>query len=168
MQTFYLLVEENRIFPFCKKGKEFINQYIDGNDHIEYDLRNFEDEIMKMVNILLDEFNLSSPEDIDFKIFVDDNRLYIETERLLRTLKAAKISSLEVIDLRKILFSVINKFSEIQMFMVKEYGINFDGKNYVVINNELLQKDFSLNGMTLSEKDLMKFLSENMLQFSSV
>lgn len=153
MMTLYLLIERDKIFLYQKNGNNFVSQYIEGNDHVDYELNSIEDNITQVLNFLLDELNLASTNEFDFKIIVDESKFNFVAGKVVKALKSAEISSVEIIDMKPILFRFISSKSE-----ANDDGVNFDGNNYVIVNSELQLRNFSLMGITLNEKDLMKFL----------
>lgn len=147
MLTFYILVEHDKIFLYQKDKSGFVNQYINGNEYIEYSSSSMKNDIDKLINVVLEEFNLVSSEEIGAKIILNKNDY--SSNMLTKVLKNSNVTILDVFDLSDILFNVIiNRHNNA--------GINFDGVNYVIINNKISQKNFSLLADTLSEKDLMK------------
>ena len=150
MLNLYLLIEHDKIFIYTKtkNGNDLVSQYIEGSDYINYELNTIEADISRMLNVLLDEFNLDSAGELDFRVVVDEDNLRFAAERLVKTLKNAKISSVEIIDLKPILSGLISH----------DDGVNFDGNNYVIVNGRLQRRKFSIMGKTLNEKDIMSRL----------
>lgn len=151
MLNLYLLIEHDKIFIYTKtkNGHDLVSQYIEGSDYINYELNTIEDDISRMLNVLLDEFNLDSAGELDFRVVIDEDNLRFAAERLVKTLKNAKIS-VEIIDLKPILSGFISQF--------QNDGVNFDGNNYVIVNGRLQRRKFSIMGKTLNEKDIMSRL----------
>lgn len=153
MQMFYVIIGRDKLYLYEKKGEEYSRQYIAGNPEFHYQINNVKQDVEKMMDILVEEYNLENRSELSF--FLIGNSDPFITETVSRALEGY-IAGLH--ELSRSLAEIIKRFSEDEKLLVKEFGINFDGVNYCLVNGEIKGTDYSLLGYTLQTDDLIGFV----------
>ncbi len=147
--NFFLLLGKNylQIFDIANNYEKI---YINGESDIYYDLTKSYVISKELINNLRDQYNLADEADIVLKILKNADNTINDT--VMKAL-AKYIKTTYALD--DILISIINSLSQKDTLMIKEYGINYDGKCYKLDLNKLLVKDFSLLAYTLRDTDII-------------
>lgn len=147
--NFFLLLGKNylQIFDIANNYEKI---YINGESDIYYDLTKSYVISKELINNLRDQYNLANEADIVLKILKNADNTINDT--VMKAL-AKYIKTTYALD--DILISIINSLSQKDTLMIKEYGINYDGKCYKLDLNKLLVKDFSLLAYTLRDTDII-------------
>lgn len=153
MQTIYLLIGKEKLYLYEKNANLFERLYIEGNPDYSYDINNVKYGIQQLMDNLVNEYNLDTKAEIDFIVIDNENEIISEVvEKIIGEYESKKYT------IDSIIIKVFNKLSRDKKLLIEEYGINFDGKNYLLINGNLNKKEFSLLGYTLQEDNLMKYV----------
>ena len=153
MQTLYLVIEKSTLSLFQKNSTHYERLYIEGNSEYVYDLNSANESINKLFKILVNEFNLNSIAEIDF--IVIDNEDKVISEVVNKTLQKYIKEKYEI---KKIMKHISQKLSRDKNMYILEYGINFDGKNYILSKNNIIKMDFSLLGYTITNEQLVEYI----------
>ena len=84
-----------------------------------------------------------------------DNEDRIVSEVMQKVLGEYQSKVYEIDFLMKL---VAGKLQRDSKMMIDKFGINFDGKNYLLSDGGIVKNDFNLLGYTLNEDDLMKYI----------
>ena len=153
MQIFYMITGREALYLYEKNGTNYIRQYIDGNPEFHYQISNAKSDIKKMRKALQEEFNLESDSEIKFAMIENANP--VVTEVVTRELGAYL---LQKYNLDSLVLDIVKRLNQDKKILVKEFGVNFDGVSYQLVNGELQKADYSLLGYTLQADDIIKFL----------
>lgn len=153
MQTFYMIIGKDALFLYEKNGTNYNRQYIEGNPEFHYQLNNIKKDMEKLLAVLTDEYNLDSQSELAFVVIGNGNS--VVTEAITRALDG-HIS--DKCGLDSIMPEIINKIYKEEIPLVKEYGINFDGHNYLLMNGKLDKRNYSLLGYTLNEDKIVEYI----------
>lgn len=153
MQTFYMIIGKKNLYLYEKTEHTYEPLYIEGNDSFAYDLNMAQMCVDHLLDTLVDEYNLDSRGEID--LFVIENEDAIITNVMRRSLGEYVQKAYPI---RNLLLTATRKLSRDKKLYIGEYGINFDGNNYILSGDELIKKKFSLLGYTLHEDSILKFL----------
>lgn len=153
MQTFYLLIGKSNLYVYEKKDNTYERLYIEGNPEYAYDLNSDKTSIEQLMDELVNEYNLDTKAEIDF--IVVDNEDRIVSEVMQKVLGEYQSKVYEIDFLMKL---VAGKLQRDSKMMIDKFGINFDGKNYLLSDGGIVKNDFNLLGYTLNEDDLMKYI----------
>ena len=153
MQTFYLLIGKSNLYVYEKKDNTYERLYIEGNPEYAYDLNSTKTSIEQLMDELVNEYNLDTKAEIDF--IVVDNEDRIVSEVMQKVLGEYQSKVYEIDFLMKL---VAGKLQRDSKMMIDKFGINFDGKNYLLSDGGIVKNDFNLLGYTLNEDDLMKYI----------
>ncbi len=154
MQTFYLLIGKNQLFLYQKKDSKYTRQYIEGNPAFQYELNNANHDMDRLLDLLVNECNLNTRAELEFIVIGNEDPICSEVMK--RNLEGF---ILEWHEIDTILQTALTLYSNRdKKRMIKEWGINFDGKNYKLEKNQVSKEKFSLLGYTLEEDAVLNFL----------
>ena len=128
VQTFYVIIKKNYLSIYEKNQKSYERVYLRANSEFAYSVNSAKDYIEKILNMIVEEYNLDTIGEID--LIVIDNEDDIVSDAILNALGEN----------------------------VKEHGINYDDKQYLVKNENVVKNEFSLLSYTLTDDMLMKFV----------
>lgn len=151
MQTFYVIIKKEYLSIYDKIDNSFTRVYLDGNPEYSYSVNSAKDYVNRLVDMIIDENNLDSEGEIDFVVI--DNEDEIISKALLN---AFGESVKKIIDVEALMADISNKICSDKKLHIPEYGINFDGKKYLVKDNKLVKEEFSLLSYNLTDDMLMK------------
>lgn len=154
MQTFHLIVQKNKLILFEKSGDNFERIHVEGNPELAYDLNCVKEDVDKLLSFLKNEYNLDSVEEIDFVMIDNENKIISD---ILRKVLENHIK--EIVNIEQLILEISQKLSTDPKLHILDYGINYDGINYLYQNGSVNKTDFSLLGYTLSADNLMKFMA---------
>lgn len=153
MQIFYLVIEKSSLSLFQKNSSCFDRLYIEGNAEYTYDLNSITENINRLLEILVNEFNLDSIGEIEFIIIDNENKLISEVmNKVLQNYIKKKY------EIEKIMIHISSKLNLDKKLYISKYGINFDGKNYIINKNNIIKTDFNLLGYTITDEQLVKYI----------
>lgn len=153
MQKFYLVIEKENLILFEKKANAYDRLYLEGNSEFSYELNKVDDDVNRLLEILVNEYNLDSMGEIEIILISNENKMISEKflEMLEKYIK-------EKIEISTLLFTVMKKLMLDKKLFIEKFGLNYDGKNYIIKENKLMKKEFSLLGYTLTTEQLMKYI----------
>lgn len=153
MQTFYMIIGKDALYLYEKNGRNYNRQYIEGNPEFHYQLNNIKKDIEKLLEVLVEEYNLDNQSELTFVVVGNGNS--VVTEVITKALDG-HISDKR--DMGFIMPEIIQKLYKDEIPLVKEYGVNFDGNNYRLMNGKLGMYDYHLLGYTLNEDKIMEYI----------
>lgn len=153
MQVFYMIIGRDALYIYENESAGYKRQYIEGNSEFHYQKNNIRNDLKKLLDILAEEYNLDSRSELTFSVIGD--RDSIATQAVTSELEEY-IS--KTYDLRELMPDIIKRMVEDTDFLLKDYGINYDGLNYCLNDGTLQKTDFNLLGYTLLPDDLMKYI----------
>lgn len=151
MQTFYLVIEKSSLSLFSLNNYERIP--IEGNEYYTYDLNYSTNYINILLEILANQFNLDSIGEIDFIVINNEDKIISEVMN-----KALEKHIKKIYDIEKIVENLLYKLNRDKKLYIDKYGINFDGKSYIIQKNKVSKKEFNLLGYTITDEQLIKFV----------
>ena len=153
MQKVYLLVKNKYMVLFEKNGNSIERIYVEGNPTYSYDIKNIAGEIRNLTQIIVNEYNLESVAEIQLMVINNENEVIAD---------CVSRATAEVVDaewkIEEIMETVLQKLSKDDALCIDKYGLNFDGKNYIVTSGEIAKSDFSLLGYPISDDELVKYM----------
>ena len=156
MQKICILIEREKLFAFKEDGGKYYTQFIQGNESFDYSLSTLRNDFERFIEELKNEFNYDSA---DFSFIVvlnyDSYRNSIIRSEILGERINANIE--KEIDIYSLMEEIVKKVPNNEN-LVSDYGINFDGRNYICGRKNLEVDDFSLLGYTISPKDVVEYL----------
>ena len=153
MQIFYLIIGKDKLFLYEKDNGHAVKQYIEGNPYFLYDVNKAESDVQRMLDLLVNEYNLDTVAELEFIILENDDDI--------RTNKIEQILSdyiIEKLDLRKTLLKIMKTLNKDKKLYINDFGINYDGMSFYIKNNKLEKSEFNLLSYTLQEDTLMKYI----------
>lgn len=151
MQIFYVIIGRNALYLYEKNGEEYNRQYVSGNPEFQYQTNSVKKDMDKMMDALVEEYNLENRSELSFFVIGSNDPLVTEVVS-----KALEGYITEKHDLNVLMLEVIKRFSCDKKLLVNEFGINFDDVNYRLLNGRLQETDYSLLGYTLQTDDLIR------------
>lgn len=153
MQTFYVLIKKNFLSIYEKNGNAYEKVYLGGNPDFSYSVSSAKECADRFLKMILDEYNLNTMGEIDFVVI--DNEDEILSDVMLR---AFGQSVKKRISIEGLIGEVLSNIGRDKKLQISEYGINFDGKKYLVKGKQVVKEEFSLLAYTLSDDMLIKFV----------
>lgn len=153
MQTFYLIVKKDCLSLFEKNGNTYERVYLGGNPEFYYSINSAKENIDKFMKMIIEEYNLDSISEID--LMVINNEEKIVSDVVTKVLGESVRKTVQIDLLMKDILQKLNRDKEL---LISEYGVNFDGKNYLLQDGEIKKEEFSLLGHTLSDELLMRYV----------
>lgn len=151
MQIFYMFIGRDTLCLYEKTDKGYERQYIAGNPEFHYQISNAEKDIKKLLDMLVEEYNLEDRSELTFFLIENEDSSITET-----VCRAFDNNICKRVDLGSILPKTIKEMEADKVPLIKEYGINVDGKNYLLTDGKLNKRDYSLLGYTLSVDKIME------------
>ncbi len=153
MQTFYMIIGKKSLSLYEKIGVSFKQIYLQGKPEYLYDINRARECIDKVFAMLIIEYNMRSIGEIDLVVINNEDKIISDViGKLLRKHIREKI---EVEDLLGI---ATEKLCRDKKLHISEYGINFDGKNYLYTEKGVEKNEFSLLGYTVNNDELMRYI----------
>lgn len=152
MQTFYVIIKKSNLLIYEKNGTSYEKVYLGGNPEYTYSVNSTKDYVKKFFNMIIEEYNLDTIGEIEF--IVIDNEDDIISNAIL---EAFGENIKTHIDIEKLMLEISSSIGRDKKLHISEYGINYDGKKYLVKNKKIVKEDFSLLSYTLTDDMLMKF-----------
>lgn len=153
MQTFYVIIKKNHLSIYEKNGNSYEKVYLGGNPEFAYSVNSAKDCTKRFFDMIVEEYNLDTIGEVDF--IVIDNEDDIISNAIL---EAFGENVKKRIDIEKLMSEVSSGIGRDKKLRIFEYGINYDGKKYLVKNEEVVKEEFSLLSYTLTDDMLMKFV----------
>lgn len=157
MQIFYMIIGKGKLYLYKKENNRYIKQYIEGNSFYKYEINQVKLDLQKLLERLVDEYNLETKAELEFYIVENEDELFSEA-----VIKGLKEYVIKKYSLTEVLISVMEKLCKDKKLKIKEFGINYDGKSYLlsgqISNKKVKKSEFSLLAYTICEDDIMKFI----------
>jgi hypothetical protein len=153
MQTFYVIIKKDYLLIYEKKGDVYERVYLKGKLEYAYSVNSAKDCAARCLNTIFDEYNLDTMGEID--LIVIDN----EDEIITNAMSDAFGENVKKrIKIEKLMSEVSASIGRDKKLRISEYGINYDGKKYLVRDGKVEKEEFSLLSYTLTDDMLMKFV----------
>lgn len=150
MMRIYLTIFKNKFYLYNEEREPL---YVEGEPFFAYETNKMREAVIRMVESIFYENNLSSKNDLQF--FVIDNSDAIRNESLSRELGSAIVKNYSLNDLLKKLLTALSRNPKLY---VNELGINYDGECYRMDNGLLTQSEYSLLALSIEPSELLKFV----------
>lgn len=154
MERFLLVIKSNQ-FVVYKDESCCEPEHLNGSPYYEYETKRLTNNLSNLLNILLEEYNLNSLDDIKLRVIT--NRDAGINEIAINYL--SKINVLEqggTISVLPLLDKVYKKLSVIEDLFVSQYGINYDGVNYRIRGDGSLEEgNFKLLAYTAKDMEII-------------
>ena len=151
MQTFYMVVEKERLYLFERSKNGFDRVYIEGNPDFLYSINAIRDYMKRLSAFIYEEYNLEHEEEMAFTLIDNENKII--SDAIVNTLSGHIIEKINVECLIKY---IILELQRDEKLYISEYGVNYDGRNYILKGNEIIKSDFSLLGYTLDCEEIIR------------
>ncbi len=152
MQKFFLVIGKEKLYLYVCQGERCEKQYIEGNPDFSYHINHVSNDIKRLFQSLMNEYNLQSEAELQFTVINNEDFIYSEAVNQALGQKVVKNW-----DLEEVMVSAIQKMNSDKSLLIDEFGANFDGKNYIMRAGKLEKTEFNLLGYLLKEDDLLKF-----------
>lgn len=153
MLTFYVIIKKECLSTFGKNGSSYEKVYLGGNPEFSYSLNSAKDYVSRFFDMIIEEYNLDTIGEIDFVII--DNEDEIISNAMI---DAFGDSVKKRISVENLMVEVSAGIGRDKKLHISEYGINFDGKKYLIKDKKAVKEEFNLLAYTLSDEMLVKFL----------
>ena len=153
MQKFLMILGKEKLYLYTRKENVYEKKYIEGSPSFDYKQNNASNDIKKLFRSLKDEYGLDSEAELEFDVI--DNEDPVSTDVMMRVLGSYIAGRRKIED---VIETVMKKLVKDKNLLVDDYGVNFDGKNYVYTSGKLVKKDFNLLGYTLKADSIVKYL----------
>ncbi len=153
MQTFYVFIGKDALYLYEKESKGYMRQYIAGNPEFRYRINHVKEDVKRLLNVLAEEYNLDNESELFF--YLIENSDFVVTEAVCGALDG-HIS--KKYSLNAVMPMVVEELEGDTRLLVKDFGINFDGTNYRLIDGELHKADYSLLGFTIQTDDFIQYI----------
>ena len=153
MQTFYVIIKKDYLLIYEKKGDVYERVYLEGKLEYAYSVNSAAKDCARCLNTIVNEYNLDTMGEID--LIVIDN----EDEIIANAMSDAFGENVKKrIKIEKLMSEVSANIGRDKKLRISEYGINYDGKKYLVRDGKVEKEEFSLLSYTLTDDMLMKFV----------
>lgn len=151
MQQVKIIICKDEFFVF--DGTEQIS--IDGNLSFEYSVNRVQEDVARFLERLAYYYNLQSPSELNVLLITNEDDSITEAVKNAfdGQEKAAHIEGVCEID--DSIADVMRQLSEDKTQHIDEFGVNFDGVNYMFKDNALEKQPFSLIGRTIDVAKLV-------------
>lgn len=153
MLKFRLIISKDKFYIYRKKSDRIELEYIDGNAYIEYSMHQLTNDVLKMLDILRDNNNLETTDDIRFQVIGSADSI---RNRMIQKLLQKNL--VEYIDLESLLKNILTKLNENPSLMISKFGINYDGNSYYMEDGKISRQKFNLLSYTFSIDQIGEFL----------
>lgn len=153
MYTFYVIIKKSHLSIYEKKGDSCERVYLGGNPEYTYSVNSARDYIKRFFDMIVEEYNLDTIGEIDFVVV--DNEDEIISNTMLEVFGENVKERIRIKDLMLKVSLAIGREKKLCIF---EYGINYDGKKYLVKSGKIVKEEFSLLSYPLTDDMIMKFI----------
>lgn len=151
MQEFYVIIKKDFLFLYERNDASYERVYLEGNDKYAYEINRIEEGMNAFLSLICDEYNLDSTGEIDLIAILNEDKII--SDAIVGVLGE---NIIEQIDIYQLLDNVLRRLERDKELYINQYGINYDGKNYVLDQEQLKKGEFSLLAYTVSEDMLMR------------
>lgn len=144
MINLYMVICKQSIFVYEKTNSGYNSIFIEGNAGFQYELHSVNWDMKKLLDYLVDEFNLDDESEVFFNIIENEDKVINKVFKNILNGHINKVYSLDV------LLSRMMQELKGKSLMIEEFGINYDGINYIQTDDVIQKRDFSLLGYTVS------------------
>lgn len=157
MQALYMIIGRNALFLYERDGSEYNRLFIEGNPEFRYQNNSVRKDIEDMLKSVMEEYNLDSGSDhcSEIAFTVVANADAVVTKDAVETL-GEYLSQIYKLD--SLIPDIIKELYADEKLLIKEYGVNFDGINYRMVNGTLQKAEYDLLGYTLQEDALIRHI----------
>lgn len=153
MQALYMIIGKEALYLYAKEGADYQRQYIEASPEFPYQAGRVQDDIKELLKVLVEEYNLEDVSELTFSVV--GNTDPIITEMICSVLNGNISNQYE---LYSVISQIILKLVMDEKLMIREFGINFDGFNYRLIDGDMQKGDYNLLGYTLQTDDFIKYI----------
>lgn len=158
MKKFYLIIGKDKFLVYHKNKNAFELESIDGNLYVKYDIHRINSDMQNLLEALQNAYNLETMEELKFVVMPNSDPLrnsIIEKALSGETEQASYIYS--KYELKDILLKAIQRLSKDKKLHISEFGINYDGDSYILMDGILKQGEYSLLGYTIEQERLIDY-----------
>lgn len=152
---FFLVIGKKYLHTFEQNGQKFELQYIEGSETYSYSSNNLDEDINAYLEALANEKNLSTVAKLEFDILEGADG--ISNAGIVKRLKDI-VSVNQLYGLEDALKTVIKKLSRDKKLLIDEYGINYDGDSYKMIDKNIEKGEFDLLAYTIYSNDVIELM----------
>lgn len=154
MQQLIIIICKDDFFVF----DGFEQVFIEGNSSFPYSMNRVKEDLKNLLECLTNQYNLSSPAELNISIIANEDNLITETVRTAFYNQEKSASINNVYEITNIIGAYIKQFSNDKTLYIDDFGVNFDGINYTIRNNFIEKQSFSLLALTVSSSELVKYV----------
>ena len=149
---FYMIIGKNSFHAYRLSDTGLEPEFIDGNPFFPYNPHTIKTDVGKFLSSIADSNNLDSTDNIEMSVVLNADRV-----RNVNTLNALGNKAKDKIPAEDILIRLVNNLSKNNELHIDEFGINYDGESYLMMNGKLQTRPYSLLAYTIKQEE---FVSE--------
>lgn len=153
MQTFYVIIKKNNLVVYEKDGNSYKKVFLEGEPEYYYNVNSAKDYIDKFLEVVASEYNLDTIGEVDF-ILIDNEDTIVSKAVTGAFGEFVK----RIINIEELITGISSSIGRDKKLHISEYGINYDGKKYVVKNGKMEKEDFNLLAYSIKDDMIMKFI----------
>lgn len=153
MQEFYIIIKKEFFSVYEKKENSYERIYLGGNPEYLYSVKNASKSIEKFFALIVEEYNLDSIAEVNFNIIDNEDKIVSNT-----VLESFGIYVKKCIHIETLMLKILNSLGRDAKLRILEYGINYDNKNYIIKDNGLNKREYSLLAYKLIDDKLIKYV----------
>ena len=153
MQTLYMIIGKDALFLYAKEGVSYQRQYIAAKPEFPYQPSHIMEDIQTLLSLIMEEYNLEDRLELTFSVVEGEDTALSEK---VCSMLDGNISKRH--PLYSVIFHIIIKLEGDGRPLIKEFGINFDGVNYRLVNGSIQKSNYNLLGYTMQADDLIQYI----------
>lgn len=157
MQQLKIIICKDEFFVF--DGTNQIS--IDGNLSFEYSMNRVQEDVARFLERLAYYYNLSGSSELSVLLVANEDDSITKTVANAFDGQEKAVHREDVCEIDRIITDVIRQLSNDKTQHIDEFGVNFDGINYMLKNNTLEKQPFSLLGLTIGAAELANHIERS-------
>ena len=146
---FFIIIGKNALYTYERNGQRFEQQFIEGSESFAINASSVAEDVNSYMEILANEKNLGTIAKLEFEV-VEGSESSINKE--IVTALGEYVEKIHGLD--EILKTVIKKLLRDKKLLIDTYGINYEGRSYKLVDNNILRGEFDLLGYTIYCNDV--------------
>lgn len=151
---FLTVIGKHGLYTYQKDGERYQLQYIEGSEAYPYNSSSANEDIFAYMEALANEKNLGTVAKLEFDVLESSDQFC----------NKAVIQALEEYVNRRYSFdealtAVLKKLSRDKKLLISEYGINYDGSSYQMVNGNVENREFDLLAYTIHSTDMVELMN---------
>lgn len=149
----HMIIGKNAFYLYHRVNNGFEIEYVDGNPYRRYDTHTIKTDLARLLETVADTNNLDSADEIYFTLIENaDHIRNANVEQFLGSRVKEKFS------INGILRRVVNSLTSDKDLHISEFGINYDGANYILRDGQLKKNPYSLLAYNVGHEKIMEYV----------